>query len=296
MARGRMLSKSLSTSEKRAALHEAAGHLAEFCQAVYPLLVAHADDWGCLQGDPFTVKHLVDPSSPRKVPEFGEALRAMHNVGLITWYAADGKQFIFIRDWFNHQQLKGHDKDGRNRTFPAPPETSSKIETSAQVRPESPKPTLKEENLREEKGREEKTVLTYLPTKPPARAPIPSDSLAMFERVYAAYPNKDRKQLANDEWIRLNPSQALAEQILANVQSRVKAGWVKFERRFIPQLRNYLLERQWEDTPESLAPFEDDPFAHLPHAWQCKTCGEVHEGTQEQGRLRVCQKRQVRQA
>ena len=51
MARGRMLSKSLSTSTKRARLHRVlgppcptcGGSLAEFAQALYPLLVAHAD-------------------------------------------------------------------------------------------------------------------------------------------------------------------------------------------------------------------------------------------------------------
>ena len=75
MARGRMISKSLSTSERFAALHESAGKLAEFCQSLYPLLLAHADDWGCQQGDPFTIKHAVFPTSPRRLPEFTTALK-----------------------------------------------------------------------------------------------------------------------------------------------------------------------------------------------------------------------------
>jgi hypothetical protein len=32
----------------------------------------------------------------------------------------------------------------------------------------------------------------------------------------------------------------------------------------------------------------EDPHANLPTAWHCPTCGELHEGTQEQGRKRVC--------
>ncbi len=144
-----MISKSLSTSEKRAALHQEAGKLAEFCQAIYPLLIAHADDWGCLQGDVFTVKHLIDPTSPRRLADFETALTALHAVGLVTWYEADGRRVVHVRGWFTHQQLKGHDKDGRKRTFPAPPENPSKYPEFAQSRPSVPKPALREENLTE---------------------------------------------------------------------------------------------------------------------------------------------------
>jgi hypothetical protein len=149
MARGRMISKSLSTSERFASLHHEAGKLAEFCQSLYPLLVAHADDWGCLQGDTFTVKHLTHPTSPRKLVEFDKALKALHNVKLITWYEVEGKWFVFIRGWYAHQQLKGHDKDGRKRTFPEPPENPSNFESFAQSCPKLPKSALREEKRTE---------------------------------------------------------------------------------------------------------------------------------------------------
>lgn len=163
-----MISKSLSTSEKRAALHEEAGPLAEFCQALYPLMVAHADDWGCMQGDAFTVKHLVDPTSPRPVSEFALALAHMHNVGLIAWYEADDKQIVSIRGFAAHQSLRGHDKDGRTRPFPAPSENISKIDVFAQKRPTPPKSALREEKRTEEKrtelnGREESNVAPLRP-------------------------------------------------------------------------------------------------------------------------------------
>jgi hypothetical protein len=160
MARGRMISKSLSTSEKRAALHEEAGKLAEFCQALYPLLIAHADDFGRLQGDVFTVKHLVDPTSPRKLAEFKDALIALHNVGLIVWYQpdtgdeGDQKRFIAISGFAAHQNLRGHDKDGRKSPFPDPPQNPSKIEGFAQNRPNAPKGALTKEKRTELKRTE----------------------------------------------------------------------------------------------------------------------------------------------
>ena len=33
-----------------------------------------------------------------------------------------------------------------------------------------------------------------------------------------------------------------------------------------------------------------DPYENFPTAWQCSACGEIHEGTQEQGRRKVCLK------
>jgi hypothetical protein len=103
MARGRMISKSLSTSEKYAALLPVAGDLAEFCQTLYPLLVIHSDDFGRLQGDPFTVKSLCYPASRRSLEEFATALDQLTRIGLIAWYPVFGKKYIQIKNFENHQ-------------------------------------------------------------------------------------------------------------------------------------------------------------------------------------------------
>lgn len=167
-----MISKSLSTSEKRAALHEVAGPLAEFCQALYPLMVAHADDWGCLQGDAFTVKHLIDPASPRSVQEFATALMHLHNAGLITWYPVENPArpvenhlVIHIRAFSAHQFLKGHDSDGRPRPFPPPPDNPKEITEVAQGRPNLPKRALTKENLTEENLRRTSTGASRQPVE-----------------------------------------------------------------------------------------------------------------------------------
>jgi len=103
MAKGRMISISLSTSARRARLNDVAGRLAEFCQAIYPLMVVHADDFGRHPGDPFTVKHVVDPTSRRTLDEFARALTFLDDVGLIHWYDVDGRWFYEIVDFDLHQ-------------------------------------------------------------------------------------------------------------------------------------------------------------------------------------------------
>lgn len=125
MARGRMISKSLSTSERRAALHTVVPKLAEFCQQLYPLLVAHADDFGRLSGDAFTVKHAVDPTSPRPLHDFERALAALDQVGLVVCYEAEGRQLIEIANFELHQQgLHKRTKSLYSGPFPG---TSGKV-------------------------------------------------------------------------------------------------------------------------------------------------------------------------
>lgn len=114
-----MIAKTLSTSERYARLHPVAGKLAEFCQALYPLLVAHSDDSGRQQGDVFTVKHAVCPSSPRQLADVEKALVALHQVGLITWYEFAQRNYIEISDFAPHQPgLKNRDN---SKIPPVPP-------------------------------------------------------------------------------------------------------------------------------------------------------------------------------
>jgi hypothetical protein len=127
-----MLSKSLSTSERRARLHdvlgpacpECGGSLAEFAQALYPLLVAHADDFGREAGDLFTVKHAVDPSTPRTTHDLRRALQALADVQLIRWYVVEGRNVIEIVAFEEHQT--GLHKRTRSK-FPEDPGTSEKF-------------------------------------------------------------------------------------------------------------------------------------------------------------------------
>ena len=103
MARGRMISKSLSTSEKFASLFDAAGPLAEFCQTLYPLVVVHSDDFGRLQGDAFTIKHTCFPTSPRTIADFSAAINHLHHVGLLCLYQVEQKSYIQILNFDPHQ-------------------------------------------------------------------------------------------------------------------------------------------------------------------------------------------------
>ena len=118
MARGRLISRTLGSSRKFAALLKEAGKLGEFAQLLYPLLVSHTDDFGRLSGDAFTVKHAVFPSSRRSEQEFSTALQAMTRVGLLRRYEVDGQVVAEVVDFEAHQP--GLHKRTQSR-FPNPP-------------------------------------------------------------------------------------------------------------------------------------------------------------------------------
>jgi hypothetical protein len=129
-----MISKSLSTSRKFAELSRA-GELTEFCQLLFPLLVSHADDYGRLSGDAFTVKFQVFPISPRPVEDFERAIAHLDSAGLIQCYEANGDKFIQVSKFDDHQTglhkrsaSKIPEPPGNSRKFPEIPGQQNRTE------------------------------------------------------------------------------------------------------------------------------------------------------------------------
>ncbi len=220
MARGRLVSRTLGSSRKFAALQSVAGKLSEFSQALYPLLIANSDDFGRMAGDAFTVRLAVFPSSPRKDADFAAAIGAMHKVGLVCWYEADGQQVIQIVDFDEHQP--GLSKRTRSR-FPGPPVNSTEIPS--------------ELNRTEEKGKETKRT-------------APSAADEAFAEFWQAYPKKRSKSDAERAWRKLAPSPFLCRQIQdAIAAQRNTLDWQKDDGRFVPFPATWLNGRRWEDEP-----------------------------------------------
>lgn len=153
MARGRLISRTLGSSRKFMALHAKLGRLADFAQALYPLLVSCADDFGRQAGDAMTVKLAVFPSSPHRESDFTTALTAMHNVRLIDWYESDGHQIVQIVDFETHQPGLSRRTNSR---FPEPPVNFSELHcNSVKFTPRARARKRTELNRTEPKGREE---------------------------------------------------------------------------------------------------------------------------------------------
>jgi len=173
VARGRMVSKSLSTSKRRGRLLASCGapcptcggSLAEFAEVLYLLLVAHADDFGRQEGDVFTIKHAVDPLTSRSVGDFTKALAALAEVGLIQWFSSNGSRatpVVSIADFEAHQVGLHHRTTSK---FPEPPEDSGKF------------PDFPLEEKRREQNRTEEKKYAAAPRTSSAKKARPKVSL-----------------------------------------------------------------------------------------------------------------------
>jgi hypothetical protein len=201
MARGRMIAKTLSTSRKYGRLHEVAGKRAEFCQALYPLLVAHADDFGRLPGDVYTVKHAIIPTSPRKEHDLTAALAALHLVGLIQWYEVGESKCIQITNFDAHQQ--GLHKRSRS-AFPGAPGKFPEIPS--------------EEKGTEQKGTEENKSVRVEPLR--VSAPADSPMFLEFPTVGKGGSAYQLSEAQVAEWAGLFPT------IDVKAETRKALAWV----------------------------------------------------------------------
>ena len=126
MARGRMISKTLGSSQRFQAVAATAStqELGLFYQLVFVLIVSHADDWGRLEGDAFTIKHRIFPVSERSESEFASALSVLHEAGLIVWYEVQRKHILEVVNFSEHQT--GLHKRTASK-FPDPPTYARRV-------------------------------------------------------------------------------------------------------------------------------------------------------------------------
>lgn len=237
MARGRMISKSFSTSAKRDALMVACPKMAEFCEFLFVMLVTHADDQGRLPGDELTVKLQIDPVSRRKLPDFVAALHLLHQVGLILWYQVEGKKLIQIVKFAEHQDLKGHNlRPGKLPECPGIEAFIGGKRDVGEVGESSPKPPLSKENVSE--GKLSEVNLTQ---------PGEEERFGVF---WQAYPKKVGKDAARKAFEKRTVGDDLLARMLGAIeQQKHSREWVKDDGQFIPHPATWLNAGRWEDEP-----------------------------------------------
>jgi hypothetical protein len=226
MARGRLISKSLGSSQRFHALLTVGGKLGEFCQVLFPLLIANTDDFGRMPADAFTVKNVVLPSSRRPERDFDRALDVMADVGLIDRYRVDARIYLQVKQFDDHQPNLHKRTASR---FPEFPGTSENYRTN-----------LRESNLRESNPEENPEPCL------PARA---SDSL--FAIFWTAYPKKKAKEDAQRAWEKRRPdSDLLAVMLRALERQKQTPDWQTEKGRYIPLPATWLNGGRWTDAVE----------------------------------------------
>lgn len=84
---------------------------------------------------------------------------------------------------------------------------------------------------------------------------------ARFERVIAVYPRVEKKKRAWKIFQALNPTDALTEFILADIEKKKRTVWGGVAPQYITSLVNYLLEERWTDDVSEIAPYSGAELA-----------------------------------
>jgi hypothetical protein len=230
MARGRLISKSLGSSRKYHALLSEGGKLGEFCQVLFPLLVANTDDFGRMPGDAFTVKNVVLPTSRRLEGDFETALDIMGRVGLIVRYVVDKSIYLQVNKFDEHQP--NLNKRTKSR-YPEIPENSGI--------PGNFLCNIRESNLRE--SNPESNPEENPEPRLPARA---ADRL--FDAFWDAYPKKKAKDDARRAWDKRRPDDALLGAMLHALRVQKQSDdWLKNKGQYIPLPATWLNGARWTD-------------------------------------------------
>lgn len=78
--------------------------MSEFAQLLFTWSIAHADDFGCMSGDPEVVLATVIPMKRDKSPEdVVEAIGEWVAARLVYWYSVEGELIIQFCSWEVHQ-------------------------------------------------------------------------------------------------------------------------------------------------------------------------------------------------
>lgn len=107
--------------------------------------------------------------------------------------------------------------------------------------------------LNPEKAKNEEKKNKYIyPSKSPTGGGRPN---TFFDRFWDGYPRKVSKQAAFKAWNKLDPDEALTQQIIQAVERfRRCPSWQQDNGRFVPYPATFLNGRRWEDEPTADSP------------------------------------------
>ena len=203
------------------------------------------DDVALIVGDVFPRDMLANPRET--VARVSEAIRSLHQAGLVWRYEVDGTDLLYISSWESIQRI---DKPGKGR-YPRPDGTWGYGESRIRESVASPRDTLAP-GTGEQGNRGTGEVTTLLtadaasgpaPTPTTPRTPAPS----RFDEFWTAYPRKVGKDKARTAY--RTACRRTPEQTVIDGAHRLAADPNLPEAQFIPHPTTWLTRGGWDDEP-----------------------------------------------
>lgn len=194
-------------------------------------------DRGHLDDDVMSLKFKILPAD-KVNPE--ELMEELMDVGLIDRYESNGRKFLHIRRFIDHQKI-----DERWKTkcvYCAIHDESQKINHFDSCKPTETHPNSPK--LAETHPRMGLDGIGLDNTPPTPHG----GSEKCFEKFWNAYPKKKSKGQAEKAWLALKPTEQLVVEILQGIErAKTSEQWRKDAGQFIPHPASWLRAKGWQD-------------------------------------------------
>ena len=217
----RIIKESICTSEDL-------DKLSPMAEILFYRLIVKADDYGAYYGNVAIVKSNCFPlkSDAITCDQVSEWMQELVSAGLIDTYKADGRDYIQLHKWKNHQQIRA-----KKRKFPEPDNIGNQMISDDSKCPRNPIQSNTESNT------ESNTNTT------PARE---YEQDGGFEAVWSAYPKKsgDIRQAFMEYMhaVDCGVTPALMIEAIRDQTRNLKPE----DYRYLPSVEKWLRNRGWE--------------------------------------------------
>ena len=195
-----------------------------FEEVLFYRLIVNCDDYGRFDGRTAVIKNRLFPLKENLTLKSVEsAINKLATAGLVTLYTSDGKPYLLLPTWNEHQNVRA-----KKSKYPDPEVICNHLQSIASKCPRNPiqsesnpnPNTNPNPNARETRG-------------------------AAFEKFWSAYPRKDGKQKARSAFEKVTVS---LDVLLDALETQKKSSqWTKDNGQFIPHAATWLNGKRWED-------------------------------------------------
>ena len=221
-----------------------------FEEVFFYRLIVNCDDYGVMDARLKILKAKLFPLKDLTLDDISRAVSTLVRIGLIRVYEVDGKPFLKLIKWEDHQRV-------RNSKHKYPVEDEMEDEQDGgdlrQVAASCGENTQTAENggsrVRARAAAESESESNPNPNTNPNPTRRRAETDTGFDSFWAEYPKKVKKPEALKAWAKLKPEDGgVFEKVMEGLR-RWKASdqWTRDGGRFIPNPATWINNRQWED-------------------------------------------------
>ena len=184
-------------------------------------LIVNCDDYGLADA---RAEVLISKCFPLRLysvtpVKINAYLKKFAQIGLIILYKAEGRPYLKLAKWENHQQVRA-----KKAKYPMPSDDNICNQLISDDNNCPRNPIQSESN------------------------PNPMRAQNGFARFWEAYPKKRSKGDAEKAWDTIKLSEPLVNQVIAKLKlAKTSADWTKDDGKYIPYPATWLRAKGWED-------------------------------------------------